>query len=237
MTNQQKRLLANYAEIKQISTGNLLINIPDSDYPKYKDTLDYLVEYHFIQPFDIDSGDSQVFLKTDAFDTFTEYMLSQEMEDTEVQTAYDNKKVFIVHGHDHQLLDEVKLLLFQIGLKPIVLMDEVNAGRTIIEKLEDATDVGFAIVLYTACDEGRKKGSPSLRDRARQNVIFEHGYLCAKLGRNRVVALNNDDIEVPSDLAGVLYIPHSSPDWKMNLMREMQNAKLNFSLTQTQIIH
>lgn len=92
MTNQQKRLLANYAEIKQISTGNLLINIPDSDYPKYKDTLDYLVEYHFIQPFDIDSGDSQVFLKTDAFDTFTEYMLSQEMEDTEVQTAYDNKK-------------------------------------------------------------------------------------------------------------------------------------------------
>lgn len=231
MTNQQKRLLANYAEIKQISTGNLVINIPDSDYPKYKDTLDYLVEYHFIQPFDIDSGDSQVFLKTDAFDTFTEYMLSQEMEDTEVQTAYDNKKVFIVHGHDHQLLDEVKLLLFQIGLKPIVLMDEVNAGRTIIEKLEDATDVGFAIVLYTGCDEGRKKGSSSLRDRARQNVIFEHGYLCAKLGRNRVVALNNDDIEIPSDLAGILYIPHSSPDWKMNLMREMQNAGLDFSLT------
>ena len=205
MTNQQKRLLANYAEIKQISTGNLLINIPDSDYPKYKDTLDYLVEYHFIQPFDIDSGDSQVFLKTDAFDTFTEYMLSQEMEDTEVQTAYDNKKVFIVHGHDHQLLDEVKLLLFQIGLKPIVLMDEVNAGR--------------------------KKGSSSLRDRARQNVIFEHGYLCAKLGRNRVVALNNDDIEIPSDLAGILYIPHSSTDWKMNLIREMQNAGLDFSLT------
>lgn len=90
-------------------------------------------------------------------------------------------------------------------------------------------DLLLSCILVAMKEE--KKGSSSLRDRARQNVIFEHGYLCAKLGRNRVVALNNDDIEIPSDLAGILYIPHSSTDWKMNLIREMQNAGLDFSLT------
>ena len=108
---------------------------------------------------------------------------------------------------------------------------EASRTRTIIEKIEDLTDVGFAIVLYTCCDEGRKKGDEKLRDRARQNVIFEHGYLCAKLGRKRVVALNDANVEIPSDLSGVLYIPHSSADWKNQLMREMRSAGLEFDST------
>lgn len=144
------------------------------------------------------------------------------------ENIMDNKKVFVVHGHDHQLLQEVELLLSRIGLVPIILKNEANAGRTIIEKIEDLSNVGFGIVLYTACDEGRKKGTDTLRDRARQNVIFEHGYLYAKLGRGHVAALSDSGIEVPSDLAGVLYIAHSEQDWKIQLMREMKKAGLDF---------
>lgn len=144
---------------------------------------------------------------------------------------YSREKVFIVHGHDHQLLGEVELMLYRIGLKPIILKNEANSGRTIIEKIEDLTDVGFGIVLYTGCDEGREKGTENLKDRARQNVIFEHGYLSAKLSRKRVVALNDDGIEIPSDLSGILYVPHSAPDWKTQLTREMSSAGLMFDAT------
>ena len=143
----------------------------------------------------------------------------------------DNKKVFVVHGHDHQLLQEVELMLRRIGLEPIILKNEANAGRTIIKKIEDLSNVGFGIVLYTACDEGRKKGTDTLHNRARQNVIFEHGYLYAKLGRGHVAALNDSDIELPSDLDGVLYIAHSAQDWKNQLMREMKDAGLKFDAT------
>ena len=143
----------------------------------------------------------------------------------------DNKKVFIVHGHDEQLLAEVELMLHRIGLNPIILKNEASGGRTIIEKIEHYTDVGFGIVLYTCCDEGRKKGTSELHDRARQNVIFEHGYLCAKLSRDRVIALNDSGIEVPSDLAGVVYISHTDSEWKNLLMREMRNAGLEFDPT------
>ena len=142
-----------------------------------------------------------------------------------------NDKVFIVHGHDHKLLGEVELILRRIGLTPMIVMNEVNAGRTIIEKIEELSNVGFAIILYTGCDEGRQKGTAVLHDRARQNVIFEHGYLCAKLGRGHVVALNERGVEVPSDLAGVLYISLSDTDWKIRLMREMKAAGLKFDST------
>lgn len=230
MTAIQRKLLADYAKIKQSCVGNMMITIQDSEYPKYKETLDYLEKYEYIRPFNINNA-GHVYIKTEAFDSFTEQLLSQEVEDEAMVTEYDNKKVFVVHGHDHQLRDEVELMLRRIGLDPVILQNEANAGRTVIKKIEDLTDVGFGIVLYTCCDEGRKKGTDTLHDRARQNVIFEHGYLYAKLGRGRVAAINDAGIEIPSDLAGVLYIPHSASDWKNQLMREMKAAGLEFDST------
>ena len=231
MTSTQKKLLGDYAKIKQVSTGNQIITIQGADYPLYKETLEYLEQHSYIQSLNLDSGFGHMYMKTPAFEAFTEHLLSQETEDTPMEKNFDNRKVFIVHGHDHRLLNEVELMLRRIGLEPIIVKNEANFGRTVIEKIEDLTDVGFGIVLYTCCDEGRKKGSGELQDRARQNVIFEHGYLCAKLGRGRVAALNDDGIEIPSDLAGVLYIPHASPDWKTQLMREMHAAGLVFDAT------
>lgn len=231
INQRQKRLLADYASIKQCTAGNMAITINNEDYPRYKDTLEYMVEYEFIVPLDLDFGSNHMYVKQTAFESFTEYVLAQEMEEETVTQIYNDKKVFIVHGHDHQLLDEIELLLRRIGLEPIIVKNEANSGRTVIEKIEDLTDVGFGIVLYTGCDEGRKKGAADFQDRARQNVIFEHGYLYAKLGRGRVAALNDTNIEIPSDLSGVLYIPHSASDWKNQLMREMKAAGLDFDST------
>lgn len=230
MNINKKKLLRDYAEIKKTCPGNMVITISEAEFPKYKDTLDYLERYEYIRSIDIDNA--IMYMKTAAFDSFTEYMLAMEPEEeTPVTPVYDNKKVFVVHGHDHALLDEVELMLRRIGLEPVIVKNEANSGRTIIQKITDLSDVGFGIILYTCCDEGRKKGTSELRDRARQNVIFEHGYLYAKLGSGRVAALNDSGIEVPSDLAGVLYIPRSAPDWKNQLMREMRAAGLEFDST------
>ena len=100
---------------------------------------------------------------------------------------YSNHKVFIVHGRDTLLRTQVENVLRALGLEPIILQEQANIGKTIIEKIEECTDVGFGIVLYTPCDEGRLKSEDGeLKPRARQNVVLEHGYLMAKLGRERV---------------------------------------------------
>ena len=100
------------------------------------------------------------------------------------------KKIFIVHGHDNEVKLEVARFIEKIGLEPIILHEQVNSGMTVIEKIEKYSDVEFGIVLYTPCDLGYVKGKKKEKKaRARQNVVFEHGYLIGKLGRNNVCAL------------------------------------------------
>ena len=157
---------------------------------------------------------------------------SVEASITPAETATKSKtnKVFIVHGHDTAVRAEVELLVKKLGYEPIVLFKQASGGKTIIEKLEEETNsVDFAIILYTACDFGRDKGISKEQPRARQNVVFEHGYLSAKLGRNHVCALVEPGIEVPSDLAGVVYIQLSGP-WEYMTAKEMKQAGLDVDL-------
>ena len=89
--------------------------------------------------------------------------------------------------------------------------------------------MGFAVILYTECDVGRDKEQPkgSEKYRARQNVVFEHGYLIGKLGRDKVSALVKGDVETPGDISGVVYINMDDGGaWKTQLVKEMMNIGL-----------
>lgn len=145
---------------------------------------------------------------------------------------YSNHKVFIVHGRDTLLRTQVENVLRALGLEPIILQEQANNGNTIIEKIEECTDVGFGIVLYTPCDEGRLKSEEGkLKPRARQNVVLEHGYLMAKLGRERVCCLVSDDVEFPSDIQGVGYIPANDFDqWKYKIAKELKAAGFDIDM-------
>nr|WP_245436894.1 MULTISPECIES: nucleotide-binding protein [Rhizobium] len=141
-----------------------------------------------------------------------------------------SNKVFIVHGHDEGALDKLARFLEKLKLDVIVLKEQPNQGRTIIEKYEDcAGEVGFAVVLLTPDDVGSSVAAPGHAQRARQNVIFELGYFSGKLGRGKVCLLRKGDVEIPSDLFGVVYTDMDSSDgWKMALVKELKAAKLEF---------
>ena len=67
------------------------------------------------------------------------------------------KKVFIVHGHDETLKQTVARIVEKQGIEAIILSEKVNQGKTIIEKIEDYSDVEAAICLFTNDDEGKEK--------------------------------------------------------------------------------
>lgn len=139
---------------------------------------------------------------------------------------YNFQQIFIVHGHDDLVKTEVKSFVESLGLEPIILHLQPSAGRTIIEKIEQYSNVGFAIVLYTPCDVGAKRDSLIFQRRARQNVVFEHGYLIAKLGRDKVVAVVKGDIEKPNDISGVVYVDFDEEfTWKTQIEIELKNAE------------
>ncbi|MBZ9844049.1 TIR domain-containing protein [Mesorhizobium sp. CA5] len=135
-----------------------------------------------------------------------------------------SEKVFIVHGHDGEARETVARFLSLIGLEPIILHEQASRGRTVIEKVEANSDVGFAVVLLTPDDVGSAKGG-ALEPRARQNVLLELGYFIAKLGRERVCSLKRGTVEIPSDFAGVVWEAMDIGNgWKQSLARELQAA-------------
>ena len=139
------------------------------------------------------------------------------------KSSMDKSKVFIVHGHD-DAKHAVARVVGDLGFEAIILDEQASSGNTIIEKIEEYTNVGFGIVLYTPCDVGASKGEKDqLKPRARQNVIFEHGYLIGKIGRKNVRALVKGDIEKPTDISGVVYIPmDEGGGWKLYIAKEMK---------------
>lgn len=151
--------------------------------------------------------------------------------DKTVNKTVDRSNVFIVHGHDEVARLKLEKFLEKVGLNPIVLSRQADEGKTIIEKFEKYSNVGFAIVLYTYCDDGKEKNESEYKKRARQNVVFEHGYMIAKLGRENVCALRKDDIEIPSDYQGVIFKTlDESGGWQLEVAKELKTAGYSIDL-------
>jgi len=140
-----------------------------------------------------------------------------------VEAIAPSKKIFIVHGHAEAAREAVARFLEHLGLEPIILHEHPNQGRTVIEKFEAHADVGFAVVLLTPDDmggQGRKQ-----RPRARQNVILELGYFIGRLGRGRVCALKAGNLELPSDILGIVWTAlDPAGAWRQQLAKELDAA-------------
>ena len=129
-------------------------------------------------------------------------------------------KIFIVHGHDGELKHSVARIIEKQGIEAIILSEQANQGKTIIEKFEGYSNVGGAICLFTADDIGQANAEPSGHSRARQNVVFETGYFIGKLGRDHIAILSDQGVEMPSDLSGIVY--SDTKNWQVDLLKELR---------------
>lgn len=126
-------------------------------------------------------------------------------EEKILATKIKRKKIFIVHGREKTPAFELaRLIEKRYPLEAIILEEEAHKGRTLIEKLENHSGVDFAFITLTPDDVGALKGEP-LKERGRQNVIFELGQFIGRIGRKKVCLLIKGNVEIPSDLHGVGY--------------------------------
>ena len=154
------------------------------------------------------------------FQAYLDEMLEDDLSEAPAKSPASFSKVFIVHGHDSALRESVARIIEKQDIEAIILSEQANKGRTIIEKFEDYGDVSGAICLFTADDVGKAKGKADEMPRARQNVVFETGYFMGKLGRDHIVLLADKGVEMPSDLSGVV---HTNTDkWTVALLQELK---------------
>lgn len=143
-----------------------------------------------------------------------------------------SKRIFVVHGHDEGTKEAVARYLAKLTLSPIILHEQPNQGKTIIEKFESHSDVAFAIVLLTPDDIGHTKDDASKASpRARQNVVLEMGFFMGTLGRSHVCVLYKEGVEIPSDYHGVAYIPlDAGGAWRLLVAREIKSAGIDIDI-------
>lgn len=144
-------------------------------------------------------------------------------------TPNPSTRIFIVHGQDDARKYELEAYLQKLTNEPpVILHQQPNGGRVLIEKFEEsAASVGFAVVLLTADDLGRAKQLEPSEDhpRARQNVVFELGFFIGLIGRDRVAVLYDRGVELPSDISGLVYIPlDEAGAWKGKLASEVDHS-------------
>ena len=143
--------------------------------------------------------------------------------------ADQNRKVFVVYGHDNNARTQLEAMLRRWDLEPLILDQLISSGQTIIEKLEEYTkQANFGIVLATPDDIGYPRDDESKKQyRVRQNVVLELGMLLSRIGREKVAILlsQSENMERPSDLEGLIYIPFKNnvEETKLSLAKEMQN--------------
>jgi predicted nucleotide-binding protein len=176
-------------------------------------------------------------LLREAVRTLTEDLAEQEQQVQHPQQSQRSgseistrRKVFVVHGHDEAAREAMARFLEKIELEAIILHEQPDKGLTIIEKFEEyASQVSFTVVLLTPDDLGGAASAPAQLARARQNVIFELGYFVGKLGRGRACLLRKGEVEIPSDLYGVIYTDMDAAEgWKLKLVKELKAAGLDF---------
>lgn len=78
----------------------------------------------------------------------------QERGTIKREVDVEGHRIFLVHGHDQAALQETARFLERLDQDIVILREQPNQGRTIIEKFEEYGDVGFAVILLTPDDRG-----------------------------------------------------------------------------------
>ena len=145
-----------YNERAPFKCGDYIVNYDDISYMKITES-EQIFSFHgyFVSPESYFADRWQAISKMkDVTDKFLK-TLPQRKEETIKETMHISKNVFIVHGRDYKPMEELKEMLYDFSLNPIVLHEKASGGLTLAEKLEKySKDVGYAFVILTPDDVG-----------------------------------------------------------------------------------
>jgi len=148
------------------------------------------------------------------------------------ETQLSGGNILLIHGRDEATKESLLEFLQKLELRAIILHEQPDGGKSMMEKFGESPDIHFAIILLTPDNIASPRNKPKERQTlVGQNVIFEFGYFLGKLGRGRVCALYKEGVEIPSDYPGVMTIPMDSRrGWRLLVAKEIKQAGMEIDL-------
>ncbi len=111
-------------------------------------------------------------------------------------------RIFISHGRSKEWYKVQVFLEKDLDLETLELAQEANLGRSVLQKLdEESRKCSLSIIVMTGDDEFGDE------IRARENVLHEVGFFQGKYGLRNVVLLHEEEVNIPSNIHGLVYIP------------------------------
>jgi predicted nucleotide-binding protein len=155
-----------------------------------------------------------------------------------------NNSLFVVHGRDAQLNEDMFSFLRAIGLNPLEWNQAVKrvkgANPNVTEVVKTALQsVQGVIVLFSPDEEARlkakfrtSKDSKTLEGQARQNVIFEAG-IALGAHHEKTLLVEVGDVRKISDIAGmhILHLSNSATSRKELAQRLEDKLKFKVDIT------
>jgi predicted nucleotide-binding protein len=148
------------------------------------------------------------------------------------QSQLRGENILLIHGHDEATKESVSKFIQTLGLRALVLHEQPNGGRGIIEKFGESSNINFAIILLTPNDITSPQNKPGEQQaQISQSVIFEFGYFLGKLGHGRVCVLYKEGGEIPLDYSNIMCIPlDSRGGWRLLVAKEIKQAGIDIDL-------
>ena len=141
-----------------------------------------------------------------------------------------SNQLFLVQGNNNEMNEDVLQTLQKLELEAIILNQNPEDEKKIVEKVSNSPNVSFGVALLSPDDSVccKDQSSESSKYQADQTVIFDLGFLLGKLGKNNVAAIywSKKDFEIPDSYEGIRWVEYNQ-GWYFKLINELKESNFD----------
>lgn len=149
-------------------------------------------------------------------------------QDRSINDLATNKRVFVTHGRNLGIVDQLKEVLTFGGFDPIVSIDNEAVAKPLPDKVMDDMRSCGAGIVHVGTEKTLMDSSGKEHKMLNSNVLIEIGAALALYGRNFILLVEKG-VDVPSNLQGLYQVRYEGDkldyDATMKLLRAFNEFK------------
>jgi predicted nucleotide-binding protein len=122
-----------------------------------------------------------------------------------------NRRVFITHGKNKKIVDQLKELLAFGDFQPVVSVERESVSKPVPDKVLDDMRSCGAAVIHVGTEQKLLDSEGTEHRIINQNVLIEIGAAMMRYGRNFIL-LVEDETKLPSNLQGLYEVRYSGDE-------------------------
>lgn len=146
-----------------------------------------------------------------------------EDEASKKMTSTSGNRVFITHGKNRKILEQVKELVLFGKFEPVVAQERETAAKPVPDKVMDEMRSCQAAVIHVGSEGVLLDNAGNQVPQVNGNVLIEIGAAMALYGRNFIL-LVEDGVSLPSNLQGLYECRYSGDELNMPATMKLLKA-------------